>query len=85
MDNETRLLIRARTRRRLVFCTAVWIPYAAFVLQYAGLGGLFARPITDGSPATVAILFFCALVVGFLLLEFAYIRSREREDARGQR
>lgn len=85
MENDPLDSIRARTRRRFLFCAAVWIPYAAFVLQYVGLSEFFARPVAAGTPATVAILFFCVLVVGFLLLEFAYVRWREREDARGRR
>ncbi len=85
MENDLPHPIRRRVHRRFLFCAAVWIPYAAFVLQYAGLREFFARPLAGGSLFTVAMLFFCALIVGFLLLEFVYLRSREREDAHGER
>jgi hypothetical protein len=75
LSPQTEALIRRRNRRRFTCALIVLSFYLAFLLQYIGLVSFFAGGSGLRSPA-----YFCLLIVGFLGLEWLYLRARRRED-----
>jgi len=77
IPEEIQRIITRRNRRRLVFAGIVLAFYASFLLQYIGLVDFFAG---GSSLLGRSTLYFCLLIVGFVILEYLYLRARRRED-----
>lgn len=73
LDNTEKLaVIRARTRRRLVFTLTTLVLYFSFVLNWTDSGAWLGARL-GASHVTGSLLMFCGLVVVLILLELLFL------------
>ena len=67
-------VIKQRTRRRFAFTGITLLCYFAFALNWTDAGAFLGKGVGD-SMMTGGMLMFVILVVGFLVLEYIFIRG----------
>ncbi|MEQ9396991.1 hypothetical protein [Haliea sp.] len=73
MNHDQKLaVIKARTRRRMLFTFVTLLLYFAFILNWTGFGSMLAQRL-GGSHITGSLLMFCCLIVLFILLELLFL------------
>lgn len=67
-------LLRKKAKIRFWFSMTVWTLYGGFALGYSFLQDLFATRIAADSQVPFALVYFFALIVIFIALEYLYMR-----------
>ncbi len=84
MDTAAKLqVIRARTRRRLVFTLITLLLYFSFVLNWTSLGDRLAERL-GASHVTGSLLMFASLIVFFILLELVFLLLNQATTRSGE-
>lgn len=84
MDTAAKLeVIRARTRRRLVFTVITLLLYFSFVLNWTAVGDRLAERL-GASHITGSLVMFAALIIFFILLELVFLLLNQATSRSGE-